>query len=193
MHQKIKTIILESPIEFILIGTINNRRTILAKSKDAKVDLRSYSSFDFLFEKKINSTKKIINSFIFLNKIELKPMKINSKNFSMKDPDFSSNNRLDNLTFIWRGLASESYQEVISDIFNKQCYSISYSYFEHDYEQFEWDLSDIISLCDLALKERLSYLNRKRKFSQMIIFTYSLLILIMIILSFVKITFKTLI
>lgn len=191
MNQKIKTIILESPIEFILIGTINNRRTILAKSRNAKVDLRSYSSFDFLFEKKINNTKKIINPLIFLNKIELKPIKINSINFSTKDTDFSSINRLDNLTFIWRGLASESYQDVISKIFNKQCYSISYSYFENDYEQFEWDLSDIISLCDLALKERLSYLNRKKKFVQMVIFTYSILMFMMIILSFVKIAFKT--
>ncbi|EXD15358.1 hypothetical protein [Acinetobacter baumannii] len=185
-------IILDSPIEFMLIGTIENKRIVLAKSSEARVDLKSYSSVTYFFEKKKVRKKNKLEELFYLKNIELEPLKVDSNVFLFidKDEDFFKNKRLDNLTFVWRGLASEADKEVIESLFDERSYSIVQSYYYQDIEQLEWDVSDIISVCSFALDDRKNLLIKKKRFFQIFMSIYILMFFLMILLSFIKIAFK---
>lgn len=189
---KHEIVTLNSPVEFYLIGTVNNKRTVLAKSTDANVDLKSYASISYLFEKNKKVRKSILAETFYFQKIELEPLKIDSHAFQFfyEQSELDVGQRLDNLTFVWRGLASLGDKGYLADLFDERSHSIFEALHLNDKEQFEWDLSDIISACDLASKNRIVLLSKRKMLYKTIFYLYGILFLLMIVLSAVKIAFS---
>ena len=182
---------LNSLVEFYLIGTVNNKRTVLAKSTDANVDLKSYASISYLFEKNKKVRKSILAEIFYFQKIELEPLKIDSQAFQFYvQPELDSGQRLDNLTFVWRGLASSTDKLLLKDLFDERSHNLFEALYLNNKEQFEWDLSDIISACDLTTKNRKLVLSKKKMFYKTILYLYGILFLLMMILTAVKIAFQ---
>ncbi|MDR9562446.1 hypothetical protein R4463_14830 [Acinetobacter baumannii] len=183
---------LKSPVEFYLIGTVNNKRTVLAKSIDANIDLKSYATISYLFEKNKKANKSFLEELFYSKKNEFEPLKVDTNAFQYFSEflGLDKSQRLDNLTFVWRGLASQKDKEYIKELFDDRSHSIYEALYANDYEQFEWDLSDIISACDLVSKSRIIILNKKKTFYRMFFYLYGILLLLILILSFIKIAFK---
>lgn len=175
---KNKAITLNSPIEFIIIGTMNNERLILVKSQNAKIDLQSnlYLNFKISNLQKYFNYKKTpirVNSEKFIsNKIKENENKLPNNNFD----------RLDNLTFIWRSRKSLNKHEyyTIKETFDRNILSIFKGYMKQDIEYVELNISDLIVCCikknekdkkDLIIKSLLTSL----------FVIYSILIFILII------------
>jgi len=173
-----KAITLNSPIEFIIIGTMNNERVTLVKSQNAKIDLQSnlYLNIKFTIVQKYFNYKKIpmrVNSEKFIsNKIKDNENKLPNNNFD----------RLDNLTFIWRSRQPLNKHEyfLIKEIFDRNILSIFKGYMKQDIEYVEYNVSDLIAYC-IEKNER----DKKNLISKLVLLTsviiYSILIIILII------------
>jgi hypothetical protein len=164
---------------------------VLAKSSHANVDLKSYATISYLFEKNKKVSRNFLAGLFYFQKIEFEPLKVDTSAFQYfyEISELEPNQRLDNFTFVWRGLASPSDKEYINNLFDERSHSIFESLFINDYEQFEWDLSDIISACDLASKSRVLILNKKKMVYKTLFYLYGVLFLLMLTLTFIKIAF----
>lgn len=129
-------LIVDSPIEFVLIGTMNNRRIVLAKSRDAKIDLLSSQ-----IDEAVNfSSKKILLNL----KFSKKALAVDSK-FIRK----SGMDRYDNLKFVWRGLANKQDIAHLRDTINM---SASLMYIDinkkNQKDELEWLIAELIYLAN---------------------------------------------
>lgn len=154
---KSKPVVVNSPIEFIILGTINNERAILVKSSNAQVDLQS-SLYKYVGHEKFRPLPK----FFFNKNKDLKPIQIDSTKFisnKVKPNEIKLPNntfeRLDNLTFIWRGVQNNNNMELIQQTFDRNIISIYKAYVNQDIETIEYEISDLIFLCmdDIRYKE----------------------------------------
>jgi hypothetical protein len=153
---KSKPIVVNSPIEFIILGTINNERAILVKSNSAQVDLQS-SLYKYIGYERFSPIPKI---FFNRNK-DLKPIQIDSTKFisnkvkpnEIKLPN-NTFDRLDNLTFIWRGIQNKSNMELIQQTFDRNIMSIYKAYVSQDIETIEYEVSDLIFLCIESIRDK---------------------------------------
>lgn len=162
MRKNNRVILLDSPIEFILIGTINNKRTVIAQSRNAKLDLKSYASMPVFLKRPTNH--------LFDIKIKLVPIKLES------DVEILSDNiRDDTLTFIWRGLSSGKDNDYLQRIFDEYATNIFFAYTRGDDDDFEWFLSDIVTLCSDILQKNYNMFARKRFFYLIILSMYIIL------------------
>lgn len=170
---KSKPVIVNSPIEFIILGTINNERAILVKSSNAQVDLQS-SLYKYVGYERVSS----FPDFLFNKNKDLKPIQIDSKKFiSTKIKENESklpNNtfeRLDNLTFIWRGVINTSDIDLIQETFDRNIISIYKSYMNQDIETIEYEVADLIFLCLEGIRNKEIKFEKMKLFA-LIMFTY---------------------
>jgi len=177
MRKNNRVIILDSPIEFILIGTINNKRTVISQSRNAKIDLKSYASMSVFLEKPTNN--------ILDMKINLIPIKVEAE--VEINSEFT---RDDTLTFIWRGLASTKDKELIKNIFNEYSSNIFYAYTRNYDDDFEWFLSDIITLCNQILEKNHNKIAKKRFFYSITLAIYIIITIVVILKFFEVLIFK---
>jgi len=170
---KSKPVIVNSPIEFIILGTINNERAILVKSSNAQVDLQS-SLYKYIGVERISP----FSNFLFSKDKDLRPIQIDSKKFisnKIKENESKLPNntfeRLDNLTFIWRGVINTSDMDLIQKIFDRNIISIYKSYMNQDIETIEYEVSDLIFLCLEGIRNK-EIKFEKFKLLALLIFTY---------------------
>lgn len=174
---KSKPVVVNSPIEFIILGTINNERAILVKSNSAQVDLQS-SLYKYIGYEKFSPLPKL---FFNKNK-DLKPIQIDStkfisNKFKPNETKLPNNtfDRLDNLTFIWRGVQNNSNMDLIQQTFDRNILSIYKAYVGQDIETIEYEVSDLIFLCIESIRDKEIKIERMR-----IIFLFLLIYLIFI-------------
>lgn len=177
MRKNNRVIILDSPIEFILIGTINNKRTVISQSRNAKIDLKSYASRSIFLEKPVSNLLDM--------KIKLIPIKVEA-DFEI-DSEFI---RDDTLTFIWRGLANTKDRKLIENIFDEYSKNIFYAYNRNYDDDFEWFLSDIITLCNQVLEKTHNQIAKKRFFYAIALSIYIIITIALILKFFEVLIFK---
>ncbi len=150
----INVVLVESPVEFVLIGPIRDQLKVLVKSKNAGIDLIGYSQDE--------NEDLYINSSIFLN--SLIPQKVNSKNFDQLSvrvvPDneeefrFSEDFRLTSYMFVWRGVKNNRFNRKINYYFDSNLPDIIFALQNQDLDKLEWTLATIISLCNNSIVDR---------------------------------------
>ncbi|MFW2791998.1 hypothetical protein [Acinetobacter baumannii] len=101
---EMQELIVDSPVEFVLIGTYLNERVIIARSTNYEIDLLSEFSDSVSFKKKsyFSNFLSIDSSFKILNI---------SSGYVRK----SGMDRTDTLKFVWRGLGTDSKMQKILD------------------------------------------------------------------------------
>ena len=168
---KTNVILVESPVEFILIGPIYDNLKVLVKSKNAGIDLIGFSQDE-------NSNEYVNGSSLFLT--SLVPQKVYSREAEQLHHDnfingnFTEHYRDSTYKFIWRGVKNNRFNNIIEKTFDMRLYDIVSAIRKEDLDNLEWHLAGIISLCNNSIVER------QRRRNQMIFIGigYSLIIVI---------------
>lgn len=127
----------DSPVEFVLIATVGGERCVVAKSKCAGIDLMYHSHI-----LPINREKRKFSRFYE----ELQPFSVDSEpleNFSHTNYD----DRLSELTLVWRGVADAGFLEKVTKEFNKIAPEIVRS-LDINGRRLDWSLSPVIAMCN---------------------------------------------
>ncbi|HFF4933985.1 TPA: hypothetical protein ACGDKW_003941, partial [Acinetobacter baumannii] len=152
-------LIVESPIEFVLIGTFHNRRVVLAKSSSAQIDLLSARI-------KERSKQSFYNQF-FKFKIEKKPLIVESVYVRKSGMD-----RYDNIEFVWRGLATKNNIDFLNEILNN---NVSYIYTGiNNYQKVEldWIIAELVFFANEFNNKRYQVLSNINIFMYFFAFLY---------------------
>ncbi|HAV5900623.1 hypothetical protein [Acinetobacter baumannii] len=139
---EMQELIVDSPVEFVLIGTYLNERVIIARSTNYEIDLLSEFSDSVSFKKKsyFSNFLSIDSSFKILNI---------SSGYVRK----SGMDRTDTLKFVWRGLGTDSKMQKILD----QNAPLIYSDINRNRldKNLKWILADLIFLANNSNKKAL--------------------------------------
>lgn len=142
-------LIVDSPVEFVLIGTFHNRRVVLAKSSSAQIDLLSARI-------KERSKDSFYDQFLKF-KIEKKPLMVESVYVRKSGMD-----RYDNIEFVWRGLATKNNINFLKQILNN---NVSYIYTDINNNQeseLDWIIAELVFFANEFSNKRyqlLSHIN----------------------------------
>ncbi|MDL2142690.1 hypothetical protein QQY79_09170 [Flavobacterium tructae] len=144
-----KVILVDSPVEFIVIGPIRDQLKVLIKSKKAGIDLVGFSQEE-------NSDLYYKNTF-FMN--SLVPQIVSSKNFNQIRYTFvdvtqeidQKEFRPSLYKFVWRGARNKKINREINYHFDSKLPDIIDSIQTQDLERLEWTLATIISLCNISI------------------------------------------
>lgn len=145
---------LDSPVEFVLVGVVRNRRAVVAKSKGAQIDLVAYAQKEYAHN---GESSHPLRLFPFPIRAQLKPISVDSQ-----PTNFYSNHvydeRASEWTFVWRGAAYSRHEEEIMKEFQLRITDIVRAFDDNSISHLEWAISPIIDLCNRAT----SYTKRKR-------------------------------
>ncbi|MGK4091552.1 hypothetical protein AB0Y29_16235 [Enterobacter hormaechei] len=137
---------LDSPVEFVLVGVIGNRRSVVAKSKGAKLDLIAYAQ-----RKGSKSSGALLHSnVLFFPKLtNLVPMAVDSQP-KMFYRNHDSDTRASEWTLVWRGAAYNRHMDLIKKELELRIDSIVLAFETESLNSLEWALSPVIDLCNIS-------------------------------------------
>lgn len=137
----------ESPVEFILVGVEGKKRTVVAKSKGAKMDLSAYAQRETSLDDRPYLSKLFFSfPFPFSGTIDLWPLSVDSRPTEFKN-NSSYDSRTSALTLVWRGSANSGEIKGIQKEFNIRVEEISNALDGQSKSQLEWALAPIIDRC----------------------------------------------
>lgn len=177
----------DSPIEFALIGTLNNVPAVLAKSKGAQIDLAAYAqnSFD---EENIPKSSPFFVEILFPKAQNLRPFSITTV-VEISPNEFGFGTRRPVLTLVWRGIQDPKLKSELDRLFEPLSINIMSAIGRRSESELEWSLSPLIDLCNRAKlrnkEKRLRYSGRAAIFT-LTITLYSLIALIFTARGFFK-------
>jgi hypothetical protein len=169
-------IIVNSPIEFAVIGAKGSRNGVLVRSQNLQIDLigfavtggekpQSRSSFDLL--------RIILFSYIIMPSRAMNYVESSALGYIGRDRD----NRKSEYRLYWVGLCSSSNRKEIRETFNRYITDLLSGIEEEDLEQVEWSLAPTILGCIYAQTRA----NKTRQQYSLIMAMYILIILITLI------------
>ena len=141
-----------SPVEFILVGTHSNRRAVLVKSVDSKIDLMAYAARKW--RKETVSKYVPFISFIPLPAgLKSSPLAVDTQPVSdlLRDSPLSS--RISEYTLVWRGASSERMIKRIGQELSLHVYDLQNGLENYSRQNVEWSLASTIDLCNSATLE----------------------------------------
>jgi hypothetical protein len=168
---KTNVILVDSPVEFILIGPIYDNLKVLVKSKNAGIDLIGFSQDE-------NNNEYVNGSSLFLT--SLMPQKVYSRETEQLNhnnfiyDNFTEHYRDSTYKFIWRGVKNNRFNDIIEKTFNMRLYDIVSAIRNEDLDTLEWHLAVVISLCNTSILEK----QKRRNRMLFIGIVYSLIIVI---------------
>lgn len=147
------TVMVESPVEFVLIGPVFDDLRVLIKSNNAGIDLIGYSQDEY--QNIFSKTQSIFQSSLI-------PQKVYSKNFDQirfTHVDNSEQSSIEHFRpsvykFVWRGVNSKKHNELINNIFNESLPDLIIAFKNHDLGRIEWKLAILISICSDSILHR---------------------------------------
>lgn len=144
-RETIKTILVEnSPIEFVLIGPNPVAKGVIAKSKNASIDLIGASaSSNFYDEIYIERSTLSLVSRLFLIENTYGVRSSMLKNITPR----SKRSRRSEYEFFWRGFAQDRELEKIKIELRESATDIFLSLKEKNSSAFDWHISRIVKLC----------------------------------------------
>lgn len=133
----------DSPVEFILITTFDGRKTVIARSKGAKIDLLYYSHFSDIKDKEFKSN--LIDMF-YPSIDDLSPLSIDSR--PVPPPrNQSHDDRDSSFTFVWRGVGGHEFTKGPQRILDDVAPILISSFAKKSQRDIEWLLSPIVAKC----------------------------------------------
>jgi hypothetical protein len=175
---EIQELILDSPIEFVLIGTYLNERVIIARSTNYEIDLLS----------ELSDKTDYDNKSIFL---KLMSFNIDStfkiSNISSELVRKSGMDRMDNLKFVWRGIPSMSDKNMMQKILDINTPLI---YLDINRKRLDrnlkWILADLIYLANNSNNKNLLKIKNNRVIFWALLSMYIFFGILVFILFFLK-------
>ncbi|MFV5481815.1 hypothetical protein [Acinetobacter towneri] len=147
---EVRELIVDSPIEFVLVGTYLNERVILARSRKYNIDLLSDIS---IHNRKTNNVSK----FFFVNSTP-RVNHINSRLVRKSGMD-----RQDTLKFSWRGICNSEDFSKIQEILDMSTPLIYLDTYKGRLDNnLKWILADLVYIANEANKHSQS-VSKKRK------------------------------
>ena len=146
----------DSPVEFVLIGTVGKRRAVVAKSKGAQLDLVAHAQRHPIDEDDDTTASRLKFPFPFPTPLQLQPLSVDS--FPTEFPnnrDFDD--RASECTLVWRGAGYFRHMQKIKKEFHLRIKDIVDAVVQQSPAQLEWALSPVIDSCyraTLYLKKR---------------------------------------
>jgi len=147
-------ILVDSPVEFIVIGPIKDQLKVLIKSKNAGIDLVGFSQEE---KNDLYYKNAFFMNSLFMN--SLVPQVVTSKNFNqIRYTIVDVTQEIDQkefrpslYKFVWRGSRNEKFNREINYHFDSKLPDIINSIETEDLERLEWTLATIISLCNISI------------------------------------------
>jgi hypothetical protein len=156
-----------APIEFVLVGPVGGRDRILAKSKDAGLDLLALAMEPALQEGESSSVDFAF--FIFggtqTNVISSSPA---------SDIDQAADRRDSRFNFAWKGLTTPLGKQRLEKVLNSRIQELRIALKDEDLSAFEMALAPLMYGCTREHRRR----NRRRLLLISVLVTYGLGILI---------------
>lgn len=140
-----KAIVLDSPVEFVIVGPSGSRDKVLVRSKNAGLDLVGLAAHGEA------GTQDIISSLW-----RSRPLNVVTS-YPVPDIRSSMDSRHSKFRFAWRGLASASGIERVENVLNSLLPELHRAIEERDLEEIEWTISPVIYNCTRASEQRLGY------------------------------------
>lgn len=147
----------ESPVEFVLVGTVGLKRAVVAKSKGAQIDLMAYAQrYKYNDDDMINRFNFL--SLPFINNFHIYPITVDSPPTDCKN-NHEFDNRASEYTLVWRGARSLDYKDKIEYELRMRILDIVDALENESQTQLEWALSPVIDLCNKStIHSRKKYL-----------------------------------
>ena len=135
----------DSPLEFILVGTTQGQRNVIVKSKGAGIDLISYAQEgNFLGMERLRPSGWF---FPFTGSGQLEPVAIHSHPIGGLTENEVTDNRDSTLTLVWRGVWSGTHRKGAEIEFNLRIPDIVSAFEEGSSARMEWALAGVIDYC----------------------------------------------
>ena len=148
MESLLKPFEFDSPVEFVLIGVVGNKRAVVAKSKGAQVDLVAYAQRENIRDED-RPFRSLLFIFPFIAPFQLEPLAVDSQ-----PADFPSNypydRRATECTLVWRGFGYARHKKKIKKEFQIRIADIVEAIEQQSASQLEWTLSPVIDQCHKA-------------------------------------------
>ncbi|NEQ35023.1 MAG: hypothetical protein F6K40_01315 [Okeania sp. SIO3I5] len=147
-----KTLIINSPIEFVLLGPVGSRMSVLAKSEQASVNLIAHYIIEYEKGEKI---KYFSSLFLRLSDSpEIHYIKSNSinnlSNANYSDQPSTSDKddpRKSRMIFCWNGFSNLKDTSFVQDEFSQYTSDIVKALIEEDKDEVEWVIAPIVYRC----------------------------------------------
>jgi hypothetical protein len=147
-------IIARSPIEFVLVGPMFREHGILARSKEARIDLIGFAASDRDYMEMMRPAvfsvfHKIIFAAVFARSLNHARSMNAVMSSSILSEQPSADDRRQRYRFCWIGHCTENQRELIKLVLDRQLPDIVKSLKRRNTENAEWTLSPIIFECAL--------------------------------------------
>ncbi len=141
-------VILNSSIEFAVTGPLGGRDRVLAKSKDAGLDLIGLA---VLGSEKPKTERNDVLAVLFGG-----PSPVNVvSSFPLYDLEPATDNRRSSFSFAWKGFASPLGLQTIQETLNLQLTDLHRAIKKRDPSEIEWALGPVVYRCVRANERRL--------------------------------------
>jgi hypothetical protein len=145
------TIVIDSPIEFALIGPSKGRDKLLIKSRNAGMDLVGLARVAMDTDDKEPESESILNLLFNINSVKF----VRSIPVSDARPEFDS--RKSEYIFAWKGFASSNGVNRVRKALNLNAQELRAAIASSDSEHAEWSIASLIYLCAAANDYRLRF------------------------------------
>jgi hypothetical protein len=144
--------IINSPLEFVIVGPKGEYRGILASSNNATLDLIGIAA--------INSSRNIdgkMNVESPISRLFFKPSDtyLCARTYPLSNIRYDDDFRLSDYVLWWKGQTTRRTFERIEKELSIRAVDIKYAIEENDTERLEWNIAPIIYLCESAKQSKL--------------------------------------
>lgn len=180
-------LITRSPVPFAVMGSSHRHRRVLVTSDDANLDLIGIDSEHFWPGPHTTSSR--ISIFEWLNvPRELNAMIVRGPSTHEIDTDISARNRprLTNLSFSWRGIASDNDYLRIENAFQARAVDLENAIKSGVPSEVEWQVAPLIALCNSATTAAVRKQRIRRTYFYFILISYTIIVIFGLIYTFIE-------
>lgn len=140
------SLVLDTSLEFVLIGPSGSHRRALIRSRGRTADLLGLDQ-QGIYDDERTMDNEPVKPFSLILRREPRRYIVSSRSRPIIDPKMGDR-RSAYYSFAWRGLASSSTIHDIEKLFNLVIVDILEAVKKKNFEEIEWQLSPLILLCE---------------------------------------------
>jgi hypothetical protein len=174
-----QAIVLDSPIEFVIVGPVEGRDRVLAKSRTAGLDLVGLAA-----EGPSKRSPPDLLSTLFVGTRQLNVL----TSIPLPDVISGSDSRHSRFSFAWRSFATLSGIQAVKGVFDLQMRDLHRALKDRDVYEVEWVIAPIVLSCAKAnerlLRRRRVILTTAAMYLGLAIFTFAATFLMILLRHF---------
>lgn len=137
-----------SPVEFILVATVGGHQRVVAKSRDAQIDLISYSAR--MPASRYPRRRSFFANAFYPQVDDLRPHAVASAPFEKRRSD-EIDRRDSDFTFVWRGINNKQVAENVAEILSDLAPIMSEALYSEEDDDVGFLLSHVVARCNEAI------------------------------------------